>query len=145
MNDALLTAMYRVLFRILALKSATRFKFPIMVDMRRYVSGASEFKSLTNLTAMVSTQLDYRPDESFEGTLARAKAVMLEKKNGDIGLNALVRLRLVYRALGNRNANRLLRARLKNPFICMTNIGTLDPARMSFAGARPKTPICAAR
>ena len=33
---------------------------------------------------------------------------------------------------------KLLRARLKHPFICMTNIGTLDPARMSFAAARPK-------
>ena len=103
MNDALLTAMYRVLFRTLALKSGDPLQIPIMVDMRRYVSGKSEFKSLTNLTSMVSTQLDYRPDESFEDTLARAKAVMLDKKSGAIGLNALVKLKLVYRALGNRN------------------------------------------
>ena len=73
-NDAVLTAMYRVLFRILTLKSGEALQIPIMVDMRRYLGGKPEFKSLTNLTSMVSTQLDYRPDESFEDTLARARA-----------------------------------------------------------------------
>ena len=137
-NDALLTAMYRVLFRTLTLKSGDPLQIPIMVDMRRYLSGKPEFESLTNLTSMVSTQLDYRPDESFGETLARARAVMLDKKSGAIGLHAWVKLRLVYRALGNETAMKLLRSRLKQPFICMTNIGALDPARMSFAGALPK-------
>ena len=115
-NDALLTAMYRALFRILALKSGDPLQIPIMVDMRRYVDGEPEFESLTNLTAMVSTQLDYRPDESFGETLARTSAVMLGKKSYNIGLNAWVRLKLVYRALGARNANRLLRSRFKESF-----------------------------
>jgi NRPS condensation-like uncharacterized protein len=137
-NDALLTAMYRVLFRTLTLKSGEPLQIPIMVDMRRYVSGKPEFDSLTNLTSMVSTQLDYRSGESFGDTLARARAVMLDKKSGAIGLNGWVKLKLIYRALGNATARKLLRSRLKQPFICMTNIGTLEPVRMSFAGALPK-------
>ncbi len=136
-NDALLTAMYRVLFRILTLKSGEALQIPIMVDMRRYLRGAADFKSLTNLSSMVVTQLTYRPDESFEDTQARVKAVTLAKKAGDIGLNGWVKLKLIYRALGDKNATKLLRSRLRNPLICMTNIGTLDPARMSFASACP--------
>jgi len=136
-NDALLTAMYRVLFRTLALKSGDTLQIPIMVDMRRYVSGNAQFESLTNLTSMVCTQLDYRPIESFGDTLARATAVMLDKKSDVFGLNGWVKLKLVFAALGNRTANRLLRSRLKQPFICMTNIGTLESERMYFSGARP--------
>ena len=137
-NDALLTAMYRVLFRTLTLKNGDPLQIPIMVDMRRYLSGKPEFESLTNLSSMVNTQLDFWPDESFAETLARAKAVMLDKKSGAIGLVAWVTLEWMYRALGNATAMKLLRSQLKQPFICMTNIGTLEPMRMSFAEARPK-------
>ena len=61
-----------------------------------------------------------------DGPLGRVKAVMDEKKNADIGLNAFVKLDLAYRILGNRTANSRLRSRLKNPLICMTNIGIFD-------------------
>ena len=36
-----------------------------------------------------------------------------------------------------RIANRKLRTGLKNPLICMTNIGVLDAARLSFGDLRP--------
>jgi NRPS condensation-like uncharacterized protein len=136
-NDALLTAMYRVLFRILALKGGDALQIPIMVDMRRCLGGGTDFVSLANLTSMVSTELVYRPDESFEVTQAMVRAVTFAKKSSNIGLNGWVKLKLVYDALGDRIAIKLLRSRLRNPLICMTNVGTLDPARMSFAGARP--------
>ncbi len=138
LNDAVLTALYRVLFRRLALKSGEELQIPVMVDMRRYLDRTAEFESLTNLTSMVSTQLEYRPDDRFEDTLGRARAAMLAKKGANIGLNGFVKLNLVYRTLGDRIANRLLRSRLKNPLICMTNVGVLDPARMSFGDLRPK-------
>ena len=60
-----------------------------MVDMRRYLGETGEFKSLTNLSSMQVTQLDYKPEERFEGTLGRVKAVMDEKKAADIGLNGI--------------------------------------------------------
>jgi NRPS condensation-like uncharacterized protein len=122
----------------LALKSGEELQIPVMVDMRRYLDRTAEFESLTNLTSMVSTQLEYRPDDRFEDTLGRARAAMLAKKGANIGLNGFVKLNLVYRTLGDRIANRLLRSRLKNPLICMTNVGVLDPARMSFGDLRPK-------
>jgi NRPS condensation-like uncharacterized protein len=137
LNDAVLTAFYRRVFQQLALKAGAELQIPIMVDMRRYLGEVGEFKSLTNLSSMVITQLDCRPEEPFESALGRVKAIMDEKKGAEIGLNAFIKLDLAYRIMGDRIANSRLRSRLKNPFICMTNVGILDPARISFGDLRP--------
>jgi len=138
LNDVVLTAYYRCLFRKLALRPGDELQIPVMVDMRRYLGEIGELKSLTNLTSMVMTKLDYRPEERFEGALGRVKAIMDGKKGADIGLNGFVKLHLAYRILGDRIANRLLRSRLRNPLICMTNVGILDSARISFGDLRPR-------
>jgi len=108
-----------------------------MVDMRRYLGETGEFSYLTNLSSTVVTALKRRPDEHFEDTLSRVKAMMDEKKRGNIGLNAFVKLSLMYRIYGDRIANRLLGSVLKNPLICMTNIGILDSGQVSFGDLRP--------
>ena len=65
-----------------------------MVDMRRYLRDAAAFTSLTNLTSTVITRLNDRPQERFESTLGRVKAVMDAKKGADIGLNGFMKLDL---------------------------------------------------
>jgi NRPS condensation-like uncharacterized protein len=137
LNDAVLTAYYRCLFQLLAPSPGIELQIPVMVDMRRYLGESREFKSLTNLSSMQITQLDYRPEERFESSLARVKAVMDVKKRADIGLNGFVKLSLLYGIFGDRIANHLLKSKLKNPFICMTNVGILDPGRMSFGNLHP--------
>src|SRR5208283_5299310 len=112
-------------------------QIPVMVDMRRHLGEAGERRSLTNLASMQITQLDYRPEERFESTLLRVKAVMDEKKGADIGLNGFIKLSMLYGIFGDRIANRRLKSELKNPFICMTNVGILDPDRMSFGDLHP--------
>ena len=138
LNDIVLTAYYRCLFRSLALSPGAGIMIPVMVDMRRYLGETGEFKSLTNLSSTVSTRLEYKPDEGFEDTLGRVKAIMDEKKGSDIGLNGFIKLNLVYRIFGNKIANRVMRSSLKNPLICMTNVGSLDSALISFGGLRPR-------
>ena len=115
----------------------TGLTIPVMVDMRRYLADGDEFAALTNLSSTVATRLRSRPEEAFAATLRRVKAEMDAKKGADIGLNAFVKLDLLFRVCGDRIANRMLRTGLKNPLICMTNIGVLDPARLSFGDARP--------
>jgi NRPS condensation-like uncharacterized protein len=137
LNDLALTALYRCLFRLLDLRPGTELTIPVMVDMRRYLADGDEFTALTNLSSTVVTQLRREPEEAFPRTLGRVKAEMDEKKGGDIGLNAFVKLDLLYRLCGDRIANRKLRTGLKNPLICMTNIGVLDAARLSFGDLRP--------
>jgi NRPS condensation-like uncharacterized protein len=105
--------------------------------MRRYLEETGDSVCLTNLSSMATIQLDYRPEERFEATLGRVKPLMDEKKGSGIGLNGFVKLDLVYRILGNRIANRFLKSRLKNPLICMTNVGILDAAQISFGDLRP--------
>lgn len=138
LNDAALTAYYRALFRRLALIRGAELRIPVMVDMRRYLGEAGGFGALANLSSTVITRLKCRPDEGFADTLGRVKAVMDEKKGGDIGLNAFIKLHLIYALLPNRLANLLLRRSLKNPLICMTNVGILDSDRISFGRLRPR-------
>jgi NRPS condensation-like uncharacterized protein len=137
-NDAALTAYYRCLFRTLALSRGAELRIPVMVDMRRYLGEALGFGALANLSSTVITRLEYRPEEGFAETLGRVKAVMDEKKVGDIGLNAFIKLHMIYALFPNRLANLLLRRSLKNPLICMTNVGILDSDRISFAELRPR-------
>ena len=138
LNDAVLTAYYRCLFRTLALASGAELRMPVMVDMRRFLGAPDGSGTLANLSSTVITQLVCRSEEGFADSLARVKATMDEKKDADIGLNGLVKLDLIYRLLPNRAANRLLRSSLKNPLICMTNVGILDAARMSFGDLLPR-------
>jgi len=138
LNDIVLTAYYRCLYQRLALTPGTELRIPVMVDMRRYLGETGEFKALTNLSSTVITRLEYKLEEGFEDTLSRVKAIMGKKKGSDIGLNGFIKLNLVYRIFGSRSANRQLRSRLKNPLICMTNVGILDSALISFGGLRPR-------
>jgi NRPS condensation-like uncharacterized protein len=137
LNDVVLTAYYRCLFQRLAVNPDAKLQIPVMVDMRRYLKEAGKFTSLTNLASTAITQLEYRPEERFKGTLARVKAIMDKKKRSNIGLNAFIKLHMMYRIFGDRIANYLLRTSLKNPLICMTNVGMLDSAQISFGGLRP--------
>lgn len=138
LNDVVMTAYYRCLFQRLSLRPGGEIQIPVMVDMRRYFSKARDFVSLTNLASTVITQLEYRPEERFEGTLVRVKAIMDKKKGSNIGLNGFIKLDLMHRILGDRIANRVLMSILKNPFICMTNVGILDSARIAFGDLRPR-------
>ncbi|HKM62523.1 MAG TPA: hypothetical protein VJY39_08545 [Acidisphaera sp.] len=138
LNDAVLAAYYRCVFQRLALPAGAVLEIPVMVDMRRYLGDVAAFTSLTNLTSTVITRLNDRPQERFEGTLGRIKAVMDAKKGADIGLNGFMKLDLLYRIYGDRIANRRLRSHLKNPLICMTNVGILDSDRIRFGELRPR-------
>ncbi len=137
LNDVVLTSYYRCLFRRLSIGLGGEVNIPVMVDMRRYLGQLEAFNALTNLSSTVITRLEYRPEEDFEDTLNRVKSVMDEKKSSNIGLNAFIKLDLVYRLLGHKIANSLLRSSLKNPLICMTNVGILNRARMCFGDLYP--------
>ena len=110
----------------------------MMVDMRRYLGEVERLNTLPNLSSTVITRLEYRSEEDFEVMLGRVKAVMDEKKGSNIGINAFIKLDLAYRLLGNKRANYQLMSGLKNPLICMTNVGILNSARMSFGDLYPR-------
>ena len=126
LNDFALTALYRSLFRTLALKPGDQLTIPLMVDMSRYLGERDAYPPLTNLSSMVASQLDYRPNETFDGALGRVKAVMDGKKELNLGVNAFAKLDFLFRIFGDRTARGLLRKQMRQPLIWMTNIGVLD-------------------
>jgi NRPS condensation-like uncharacterized protein len=137
LNDVLLAAFYRGLFRQLNLPPGGVLQLPIMVDMRRYLGVGANCSSLTNLSSRVNTELEFRPGEPFSGTVSRVKAVMDERKKNHLGIDSFVQLALLYRFFGGRIARRLLRRKMNNPYLCMTNLGILDAARLGFGGQAP--------
>jgi NRPS condensation-like uncharacterized protein len=135
LNDAALAAFYRVLARHLGAPALKSLDIPIMIDMRRYLR-QKEFLSLRNLTSTSITRIRQSPGESFEETLLNAKAEMDALKRRGIGLGGFVKLSLMFSLLGEREAFRRLGHGLRNPLICMTNIGELDSKRLAFEGTR---------
>lgn len=137
LNDAVLTSYYRCLFKKLALKPGETLSIPVMVDMRRYLASPRRFDALTNLSSTVITRLAYHPGEDFSHTLARVKTMMDSIKEGKIGLNGFTKLNLVHTLFPSRIAHTLVKSGLRNPLICMTNTGILDPARLAFGSIQP--------
>jgi NRPS condensation-like uncharacterized protein len=135
-NDAALAAYFRALSYAFkeAGMPARDIELPVMVDMRRYLPDR-DFRSLRNLT---STVLVRARDSGggFERTLLETKAGMDALKDRGIGLGGFVKLDLLFSSLGQVEAARRLRGGLRNPRICMTNIGEIDSSRLAFDGAR---------
>ena len=113
---------------------ALDIELPVMVDMRRYLPDR-EFRSLRNLTSTVLVKAKGLGD-GFERTLLETKAGMDTLKGRGIGLGGFVKLDLLFSSLGQVEAARRLRGGLRNPRICMTNIGEIDSSRLAFDGAR---------
>jgi NRPS condensation-like uncharacterized protein len=141
LNDAALAAYYRVLARTLGLRPARaagpsaleRLELPIMIDMRRYLP-SREFEALSNLASTAITRLRQGEGESFEETLAKAKKLMDKLKKKRIGLGGYLKMSLLFSLFSERTAVALLRRGLRNPLICMTNIGDLDARKLTFEG-----------
>jgi NRPS condensation-like uncharacterized protein len=134
LNDAVLAAYYRALRRKLGSAAASGLEVPVMVDMRRYLP-SREFSSLRNLASTVVTRLDFVEGESFEESVSKIKDFMDGLKGEGIGLGGFAKMSLLA-SLPEGAAVGLLRRGLKNPLICMTNLGELDRARLGFDGSR---------
>jgi NRPS condensation-like uncharacterized protein len=75
------------------------------IPTRRYLKQSGEFASLTNLASTVITQPGYRPEECFEGTFVRVKAIRDRKKESNIGLNGFIKLDLMHRIFGDNRSD----------------------------------------
>jgi NRPS condensation-like uncharacterized protein len=135
LNDAVLAAFYRVLARRLGTSALDGLEIPVMIDMRRYLP-SREFLALRNLASTAVTRVRQEAGEPFEATMAKAKTCMDALKKRRIGLGGLVKLSLLFSLMGERGAFRAMGEGIRNPLICMTNIGELDSRRLAFGDAR---------
>jgi len=130
-NDIILTAYFRVLTNILQL-NGTPLGLPIMIDMRRYLKNKS-FNALSNLSSTVVISTTVQPDESFHQTLTKISSEMSVKKNNYLGLNTFIKLDVIFKIFRSNLSYKILKNALKNPSICMTNIGIIDSKKLIFA------------
>jgi len=137
-NDAVLAAYYRVLARLLGQAALNGLEIPIMIDMRRYLP-QREFASLRNLSSTAITRLVQAEGEDFEESLGKAKTMMDSLKGKDMGLGGFLKLSLLFALAGRRLAPRILARALRNPLICMTNIGEIDSRKLCFGGHSPSS------
>ncbi|MGO8695004.1 MAG: hypothetical protein ACLQMF_15190 [Rectinemataceae bacterium] len=133
LNDAALAAYYRVLARVLGPPALEGLEVPIMIDMRRHLP-SREFAALRNLASTAVTRLRQSEGEDFEATLSKAKSLMDGLKRRNLGLGGYLKMSLLFSLFGERKAESLLRAGLRHPLLCMTNLGDLDAKRLVFEG-----------
>ena len=132
-NDTVLTAYYRVLVKMMNMEGKS-LSIPIMIDMRRYLK-EKQSDSLTNFASTVITQITVNKEESFQETLEKVNEEMNMKKANQMGMNAFVKLALLDKFFNNAQNDWIIKKTLKNPYICMTNIGVVDSEKLVFEGS----------
>lgn len=132
-NDVILTAYFRVLSDMLKLNGEA-IGIPIMIDMRRYLKDKN-FSSFTNLSSTVIISAAVTPGEAFCHTLSKVSSEMNSKKNNYLGLSSFLKLDTAFKFFKGRSGHKILKNSLKNPDICMTNIGVLDSSKLIFEGS----------
>lgn len=130
-NDVILTAYYRVISDILKVKDK-EINIPIMVDMRRYLPDKC-FTALSNLSSNTDTKIIVNNHESFDSTLKKVHKEMDMIKADHIGLNWFIILSYVFKLLNSKISYNVTKDNLKNPYICMTNIGVIDSNKLIFS------------
>ncbi|WP_238885305.1 WS/DGAT domain-containing protein [Clostridium sp. YIM B02551] len=136
-NDIVLSAYYRVMFRILDIQNGNELNIPIMIDMRRYLEERN-IDALCNLASTVITSLKFDSKENFLETVKRLSESINRKKNSGLGLNGFIKISMIYKIFSYKNFKRLISFGFKHPLIAMTNIGILEEDKLCLSGAQIK-------
>ncbi|URZ14357.1 siderophore synthetase [Clostridium felsineum] len=138
-NDVLLAAFYRVIYKIL---NNQKLSISVAVDMRKHLKSRN-INSLCNLTSTVISTIECKDNDTFYDTAKKVNANMNLKKKNFIGLNGLVKISLLFKVLSYTRLKKLLSSHFNNPLIGMTNIGIIDSKRLCFNGTKiQNTFIC---
>lgn len=133
-NDVILTAYYRSLYKILNLKHETSMAIPIMIDLRRYLENRKA-ENICNLTSIISSKIRINYSEPFEATLLKVKNEMDSRKDKLPGIGDFEKLSLAFNTFPYFIIKKLLGSISIFPLITLTNIGILDSNKIRFRGA----------
>lgn len=130
-NDIILAAYYRVLYKMLNLNKDTSLTIPNMVDLRRYIPG-KKASGICNLSSMIMCNIGCDIGNNFDETVKKVHDAMYNKKNGYAGLHGLSTLNLLFKFLPFSEVRKLIKQYYVNPMIGITNIGIIDSSRLIF-------------
>jgi NRPS condensation-like uncharacterized protein len=130
-NDVMLAAYYRVLYRLFNLAETVHLNIPCTVDLRRYLP-QPQAPAFCNLASWISCDIIPGEDEQFTDTVKRVHTIMESQKKSFPGLNGLASLSLISRIFAYSKTREIIRKRLQYPLFALTNIGIIDQNRLVF-------------
>lgn len=130
-NDILLAAYLRALYRVMDIPSGKSLALPCMIDLRRFLRDGKAV-GICNLTSSIICDIGPDIGGSFAETVMKVKYDMDQKKRNFPGLNGLDLLRIIFKLLPYSKVKKLVRQKFINPFIAMSNIGIIDKTRLLF-------------
>ncbi|MFL0196614.1 WS/DGAT domain-containing protein [Clostridium sp. WILCCON 0269] len=130
-NDIILAAYYRILYKILNLNRNDSLTIPCMVDLRRYLPN-KKASGICNLSSMIMCNIGSDIGNNFEETVRKVSAEMNKKKRAFPGLNGLSTLNLLFKFLPFFTVKKIIKNNYVNPMIGITNIGIIDSSKLIF-------------
>ena len=130
-NDIILAAYYRALYKILNLKPYESLTIPCYIDLRRYLPD-KKAQGICNLTSIVTCNIGSNIGDNFDETVKKVNAEMNKKKDNYPGLSKLSTLSLLFKILPFFKIKEIINSNYVNPMIGMTNIGIIDSDRLIF-------------
>lgn len=131
-NDMLLTAVYRTVFKNPSIKEGVEYPMMVPVDMRRYLPDY-ERGVIANLSSALYPAIRKIEAESFSDTLLRIKKCMNAFKKAAPGLGPMVLM-----TIGASFGGKIIKKRYETAstqesrFINLTNFGIVDEAQLLF-------------
>lgn len=137
LNDVMLAVYFRALFEIIGLGENDDLTVQSMVDLRRHLKEGGAETGLTNHTGFMSCTL-HGVGGNVEETLERvAEAMKGNKSDKFLGLYGIPLLNLAYTILPHFMSEAAIKIGYTNPYIGMSNIGSIIPEQYRMGDALP--------
>ena len=136
-NDVILAAYYRALYRLLGAAPGSRTPLMVTVDLRRHLPEGTR-TALANISSVWWVSVPPVADEGFDGTLARVVAATREWKSSGSGRASAIGIPVISK-LTRRKGLAFVRKMLfgkadpgEKGGAVLTNIGVVDDDRLDF-------------
>jgi len=139
-NDALLAAYYRAMFRVTGVPENRNYPLQMTVDLRRHLTEGLE-DTICNLSGTFYPSIRFLKTDRFKDTVEKTHAVMKKAKKKQPWIGSLVCLELVFGILGFSMAKRLFQAGMRREMAAgkthpyYAKGGIIDPETLRFDDA----------
>ena len=136
LNDVLLTAYMRSLYRACNIDKDSNISVPCMVDLRRHIKGGKSFGFSNHIGFMICTAHGYKDDylKMFEDIKKQSDEA---KDDPFFGLYSLPLLNLAYKLFPQCLAEIAIGIGYNNPYTGMSNLGLLKEQDFAFNSQTP--------
>lgn len=136
LNDVLLVAYMRALYKACGIDRAKNVSVPCMVDLRRHIKGGKSFGFSNHIGFMICTAHGYKEDylQMFEDIKKQSDSA---KDDPYFGLYSLPLLNLAYTLFPQFLAEFAIGLGYNNPYTGMSNLGLLKEQDFMFNGKSP--------